>query len=372
MIKFEFLPAGSGDCIFINFDNTKYILIDGGYVNTYNRILKNKISDLKDKSSFLDLIVVTHIDNDHINGIKKLFGDEYKDIVKKVWFNSGIILNKYFDNNFTSNKLELNKSQNYSEEIGYTEGIKLEDLLDNLNISNKTPIKAMDIVSIDDDLSFNILSPDSDRLRELIEVWNDELEKLEENDSNEVSSYNYNDYDKSIEELVSKNFESDTSITNGSSIAFLMKYKDLKFLFLADAFVDVVVCSLKSFKYSKEKPLKIEFVKVSHHGSKKNINESLLELIDTDTYIISTNGTKHNHPDQEALSRIIMFNKDKSKVTKIYFNYGKDEFFPHIFQQYENDFLIETDENYEVYINKEYNFILYFPKENGVNLDFPI
>lgn len=369
MIRFEFLPAGSGDCIFINVDNKKHILIDGGFVKTYNHILEKKLKKLNDESKFLDLVVVTHIDNDHINGIKKLFGTNYKNIVKNVWFNSGTILKNYFDSNQVMNKLELDKPQNSSEEVAYKEGIKLEELLDELDISNKAPIKAVDCIPLID-IDFNILSPDEDRLLALSENWNEELAKLEAKSSNQVSAHGGKDYDKTIEELVSNSFEADTSITNGSSIAFILKYQEMKFLLLGDAFVDVVVSSLKSFEYTKANPLKVKFVKLSHHGSKRNINESLLELIDTDTYIISTNGISHDHPDQEALSRIIMFNKDKINQTKFYFNHEKDEYFKNIFKQYEHNFIISSNESYKIYINKEYNFALYFPRENAAYLEF--
>lgn len=369
MIKFEFLPAGSGDCIFIDINSEEYILIDGGFVKTYNRSLKEKIKKLNDESKFLDLIVVTHIDNDHINGIKKLFGSKYKSIVKNVWFNSGTILKNHFDSDLLMSKLEIEEPQNDSEEIGYIQGIQLEDLLDKLCISNKVPVKAMNEISFTN-INFKILSPDIDKLSNLSEKWNEELAKLKLSNSDEISAQGNNDYDKTIEELISNNFESDTSITNGSSIAFILQYQKMQFLLLGDAFVDVIVNSLKAFKYSKEKLLRVEFVKLSHHGSKKNINESLLELIDTDTYIISTDGKSHEHPDQEALSRIIMFNKDKTKQTKFYFNYEKEEYFPNIFKQYEDDFIKTNDKIYDIYTNKQYNFSLYFPKENGIYLEF--
>ena len=43
-------------------------------------------------------------------------------------------------------------------------------------------------------------------------------------------------------------------------------------------------------------PLKIDYVKVSHHGSKANTNDELLSLLDCNNFIISANGRHHGLP----------------------------------------------------------------------------
>jgi len=359
MIQIEFLPAFNGDCIHIMIDNEKHILIDGGLARTYVKTLQNKLQEVKQASKNLDLVVITHIDNDHLVGIQKLFGDnKYKSLVKKVWFNTGSTLNNYFDIKCESTKIDTAPTNNRAEnEIGFKGAIKLEDVLDELNIINRVPIKAMDVIYLDD-IYFKILSPDTDRLYKLTKGWNRVVKELERRAEEEVAGHS-NDYDRTIEELVKNDFKKDTSISNGSSIAFLMQYQNFKFLFLADTFTEVIIQSLKKFRYTKDRPLKVDFVKLSHHGSKKNINKELLELIDTDTYIISTNGNRHNHPNQEALSRIIMFNKNKGIRSKFIFNYQKKGNLENMFQLYE--FKKSTNERYSIYYNKEYQFYLYFP-----------
>ncbi|TOM21659.1 MBL fold metallo-hydrolase, partial [Vibrio parahaemolyticus] len=66
----------------------------------------------------------------------------------------------------------------------------------------------------------------------------------------------------------------------------------------------------------------VDAVKLSHHGSKKNINTELIERVITENYIISTNGKVHNHPDLETLA--IIAKKSKSNLKKIYINYSID------------------------------------------------
>jgi flavorubredoxin len=67
-IRFEFLRAFNGDCILISTENSN-ILIDGGTKKTYNIFLKREIERLRDNGKRVDLVVSTHIDSDHIDGI---------------------------------------------------------------------------------------------------------------------------------------------------------------------------------------------------------------------------------------------------------------------------------------------------------------
>ena len=91
----------------------------------------------------------------------------------------------------------------------------------------------------------------------------------------------------------------------------------MKFLFLGDAHIGLIVESLKNLdsKYFNEKGLiEFEFVKLSHHGSSENISKDFLDLIQTDKYIILTSGTKHAHPHKKTISDIVTHEKrNKSK-----------------------------------------------------------
>jgi hypothetical protein len=64
--------------------------------------------------------------------------------------------------------------------------------------------------------------------------------------------------------------------------------------------------------------LPVGAVKVSHHGSKGNTSSALLKLIDSPRWLISTNGDKYEHPDQECVARIVKI----AHPRKMYFNYS--------------------------------------------------
>ena len=117
--------------------------------------------------------------------------------------------------------------------------------------------------------------------------------------------------------MLQNELKEDTAIHNGSSIAFILEIEDKKMLFLGDAHPSVVVDSLINLEYSKENKLSLDLIKVSHHGSKANISDELLDIIECDNFVISTDGSKHGLPNKETVARII----NKHENCKIYFNY---------------------------------------------------
>lgn len=94
-------PAGAGDCILIVFFKENYcILIDGGYAETYRKYLKKCLTELAAQGKRINLLVVTHIDSDHIGGIQAFleengFADNPSVIgVDQVWYNAFFHVNR--------------------------------------------------------------------------------------------------------------------------------------------------------------------------------------------------------------------------------------------------------------------------------------
>ncbi len=110
----------------------------------------------------------------------------------------------------------------------------------------------------------------------------------------------------------------DGSKANGSSIAFLAEFGEKSCMFLGDAHMKVICTSLKNLGYSKDNPLVVNAVKVSHHGSKNNITPKFLELVDAEHWLFSSNGDKHDHPDQEAVEAVI---QGARRTPTLWFNY---------------------------------------------------
>lgn len=313
-IKFEFLKAGNGDCILISTSEGTNILIDGGTSSTHDE-LKSKLREI----DTLDLVVLTHVDNDHICGLIALLRKDEKNRKKinRLWFNS-----------FKTIKVGNISNGN----IGASQGILFEQLLEKLeNIKHEGDIylrnnEEMNEYVINNDMKLVLLSPLKSDLEKFKIDWQNDEEKMKSKFCNGRGSEN----------ISSRREDTDSSLNNLTSIAFILKYRTEKYLFLGDAHIHVIKNSLKKLGYSKINKLKLEFVKLSHHGSDKNIDTDFLDLIDTSKYVILTNGKRFNHPSSSTLEMIYR-HKEKEENIEFIFNYQ---------DYYKKKFSVEDEEKY--------------------------
>jgi len=309
----HFLPAGQGDCFLIQFQDDSFdyhnVLIDGGNRTTldFKKQKKQllKIIDNGKKGRF-DLVVVTHSDDDHIKGILKLVADEdLERYVDKYWFNSEKSIAKLFENDFkNTQQYPIVKNVKGAIKSSRQQDNDLYSILGGSQKWNEKVITDSDVTDVSG-LKITVLSPSLAKLNALNKHW--PSQPLKEG-AVKSSSKNGFDYDLSIQELRKciLNFEQDSSPVNGASIAFLIEFHDLKWLFLSDSHPDVIVENLNKLTVTEHQKIKIDVVKLSHHGSKKNTNDSLLRLIDCQNFVVSANANKsHYHPNKETLVRVL-------------------------------------------------------------------
>lgn len=301
------LKANHGDSILIsgNFDGQyRNILIDGGPSKAfeYQNIagdLKKALTRIKEKNQCIDLLILTHVDDDHIDGLLSGFKKNgfLGDMTKEVWFNSGKLIFEHFEESYDDSNLVLLKPLPGSNtSIG--QGVKFEEYLEELHIWYHPLIKSGDHLE-KFGIKFQILSPSIDKLGKLLVKW-------EKEHPDTLTSSSQNDYEQSFSDLLDNDeFEEDNSIHNGSSIAFIFEYEQKSILFLGDAPPSTVVESLMTLGYTEGNPLRLDYMKVSHHGSKANTNDELLKLVECDNFIISTDGSKHNLPNKKTIARIV-------------------------------------------------------------------
>ena len=70
----EALQGNDGDCLLLHYgstaDQTNPVLIDGGSRGVYQSVLKPRLDSLRGQSSLdLRMVLVSHIDADHITGV---------------------------------------------------------------------------------------------------------------------------------------------------------------------------------------------------------------------------------------------------------------------------------------------------------------
>ncbi len=325
-MKIKVLKAFNGDSILLSFKDgeiDRNILIDGGVEGTYcdsennSGELKVEIDNIKNRGEIIDLLILTHIDNDHICGLLKWFemDKDASKFIKNVWFNSGKRIAEYLkepENSDLSVGLKIFKNH----DTGVNEAIDFEEYLHKNKLwDGKIVIQGQELK--EHGINMHVLSPDEAQLKKLLK----EYKKV--TGDRAYTAAKEKDWDINIKDFILEedkpgfNFVQDSSVKNGSSISFILSIKGKSYLFLGDSHPKGIANYLKSLGHSKEKPLKVELFKVSHHGSKSNTNIELLEIIKADNYIISTDSSGHNHPNKRTLARIM---KENPKAT-FHFNY---------------------------------------------------
>jgi beta-lactamase superfamily II metal-dependent hydrolase len=315
------LPANSGDALVVQYkgedEKNHFIWIDGGLVKSYQQT-KTVMQAITGHDENIDLLVVTHVDQDHIGGILAFAADPEAphDRVRQYWFNASRNLAQYFNTRHHPDR-ELTIPQQGLRSID--QGIKLESFLQREGKWHNEPIKRFQMADMQG-MGVFVLGPDEEDLRKLAERWSDEMRTEPQDRSIDWSEKKR----ESLEALAQKPFVEDDSRPNGSSIVLALEYEGFRLLLPGDAHPSDLVTSLQALGYSKDRPMVLDAFKLSHHGSKGSISTELLDLIDCRNYVVSTDASRHGLPHREALARIILHPRNKQRGTAFYFNYNND------------------------------------------------
>ena len=320
MYKVHLLPAAYGDGILIEYGTTdpKYILIDGGpYYNVQEMAtgLKKLAPDLKR----VELLVITHIDTDHIDGIVTLLNSATLPFeIGDLWFNG------------------FKQIEPFDDLLGSLQGeyisalIKKKKIPHNLAFNKKAVYVAdpsdLPVIKLPGGMELTLLSPTGTGLSKLHKKWVDELKKYGDDPNflkklGQDKRYESDDdlLGLDIERLNATKVKGDTAAANGSSIAFIATYAGKSCLFAGDATSDYLLPSIQTLiKRQGGERLRLTAWKCAHHGSKKSNLDKLMQKIDCKNMLISTNGAKFKHPDQECIAKLI---KNNGPKVKLHFNY---------------------------------------------------
>ena len=74
-MKLSVFRSSKGDCLLLQGENGANLLIDGGMGNTYREFVRPTLGAMAEAGQALDLVYVSHIDQDHIAGILELMED---------------------------------------------------------------------------------------------------------------------------------------------------------------------------------------------------------------------------------------------------------------------------------------------------------
>jgi hypothetical protein len=323
-LSVELLPARHGDCIWIEYgrDDVHRILIDGGPVDTFERIQK-RLAKMPAGDKAFELIVLSHVDADHIEGLVRLFAESPLPFtVDEVWFNGW---------------RQMNQAHGL---LGALQGEFLSALLvERASGAWKADAPpwlvpnggTLPTYTLEGGMKLTLLSPNPLKLDKMANAWKRTIQKEGFSPGDLKAAWKALAKRKkflpkkgllgtipNLDALVKKQFLRDDATPNGSSIACLAEYEGKSILLLADAHPDLVASSIERLCQERgTQRLAVDAVKVAHHGSKHNTSVALLKLLESPRYLVSTNGDQFRHPDKECMARVLRF----GKPSYLYFNY---------------------------------------------------
>jgi hypothetical protein len=318
MFTIELLPAQRGDAIWITYgtdDDRHHILIDAGPSNTLRTLipeLERRIAALPGAKNRIELLVVTHIDADHIQGIVSLLSDPRRvPLFRDVWFNG---------------------FRHHSELLGALDAEQLSGVLDQhpdhwnvafggsaVRVPDEGPLP---VIELPGGMRLTLLAPDRAAMLKLVPEWEETCRK-----AGIVPGAGAPIVKRSVlrdqllggfepDLLAESRFSSDPSAPNGAGIAFIAEFDGRRALLLADSPVKLL---LRSLDRLEPRPHRFHAVKVSHHGSRRNTSLEFAQAVQARKWLVSTDGAVFGHPDPECLARIVV---GQTRRPEFSFNYA--------------------------------------------------
>lgn len=320
MFDIQMLPAEEGDCLILTYgkkgQRPHRILIDGGTPPTFERLKRYILDELGPERHF-ELLIVTHIDDDHIGGILPLLRSDLGVTFGDIWFNAW--------DHLAPRPLDM---------LGPRQGDQLGNLLSQrpkqpwnqafgrgtVVVPDTGPLPVCTVKG----LKLTLLSPRWKELSVLDRTWIAKSFKAHRIPGEDPDAPgrrgDFLGRPSRLARLAREPFKPDASAANGSSIAVLAEYEGKRVLLTGDAFAPVLVEGIQRLP-GFEDTLAVDAFKLPHHGSDSNLSPRLLEVVSTSRYLISTNGRQYHHPDAEAVSRILA---SRRGPVELCFNYLSD------------------------------------------------
>jgi beta-lactamase superfamily II metal-dependent hydrolase len=331
MVTLEALNALAGDCLLLRYPGSdgkeRVWIIDGGPkrdtkkgISVWNDVLLPRLKELHPEPRMpVALGMVSHIDDDHINGIQKLTAKiidaspastaEVK--FARFWFNS-------FDQLVGASAASTDSVASTAALQGLVGAIKIPGVdehvtmimqsvsqgnalasdLRSLGLDGNAPVngfvsakKGQKKIRIDGAL-VTILGPLQSRLDALRKEWAKALKKPTKAQQQAA-----------LQSLFLPGSKTDKSIPNLSSIVVLVEVGGHKLLLTGDAHGGDVVKAWKELGLGN-KPVEIDLVKMPHHGSIRNVTKEFVDFFVADHYVFSADG-KHDNPDAPAVEAVV-------------------------------------------------------------------
>lgn len=328
--------AHKGDCLLLHFGTRArpgLALIDGGPKDVYAPHLKPRLQEVREARRLgaqsplpVDLLMVSHVDDDHIQGILDLTRElrEANGVplvrIKRLWHNS-------FDEVIGKNPKELTQKVEAQFGAAALEGDLPEDadldaegqdpevvvstikvlasiaqghrlrldaealgIPSNPEFDEKLILAAEDDVTLANGPAFTVVGPMQAEVKALQKKHDEWLRDLRE---------------KGLTPEEALAAYVDKSVANLSSLVVIAKAGGKTMLLTGDARGDKILEGLeRAGVIEPGGTLHVNLLKVPHHGSSNNLDEDFFERITGDHYVFSGDG-QHGNPERASLQMLL-------------------------------------------------------------------
>jgi hypothetical protein len=358
------LPADKGDCLLLTGQDGRRMLVDGGMKSSYTRYVAPLLGDIAADGGKIDVVYVSHIDEDHIAGVLQLADDllawkifdrihgedaEYREpnaprppAFDELWHNGfheqigenagdieglligmATVLSGHPDSSMrliSSEQRNLAASENQAtllqRRLGKNQlGVPLNRPANGRLMMVREGNQPISLGG----LTFHILAPFSQDLEDLREKWVKWLKSARGKEQLAAIRKDARDKERLLRaselDLFKQSLESDAkklgnredvTTPNLASLMLLVEEGAHSLLLTGDGHADEVISGLKNLKKlsSRRRGLHVDICKIPHHGAVANMTEEFASKITADHYVFCGNGGDDNP--EEAVVKLII------------------------------------------------------------------
>lgn len=341
----EALKAKHGDSLLLHYGDPaspRFILIDGGPGTVYQESLRPRLLEVQKRWHGedplpLEMVMVSHIDDDHINGILDLTDELLRKKQKPfceilcLWHNSfDDVIGNHDEDLFSELQEDVKvasiggvppsgqhiERHNAAVVASVGQGRKLRSNAEALGLRTNDPFSGLVLAETaegtrfdwGDGLKLTVLGPTRERVEELHKEWEKVLKE------------------KGKQAAISAAYEDDSAF-NLSSIVVLAELGGKRMLLTGDARGDYTLESIEKAGLLKNGKLRVDLLKLPHHGSAHNVDHDYFETIVADHYVVSGDGG-YDNPEIETLEMISKARGSARFTIHLTYREGRNELGP--------------------------------------------
>jgi len=359
-VKLRIYRSDKGDCLLVSGDAGGHILVDGGMRKAFQDHVRADLGKLAAKKIALDLVYVSHIDQDHISGVLELLDNvmawrvhgfrKKRDAnvkepkfprmpaIKEIWHNAfsdvlednaGAVERLLAQTSLVlglSSSVELQTLALECHELAYSVGeaiqvsqrvsasqlnIPLNTQFQGKLIMSRKPAKREARIGKMNVFVIGPLPSEVARVRDEWQEWlrknRDRIRTLKKEAEADARSIG-NSADRIADLLAARVDElgnrAAVTAPNLASVMVLLEEGKTKVLLTGDGHWEDILKGLEHHKkFDAKGKIHVDVLKVQHHGSEHNHKADMAERVTADHYIFCGNG-KHENPDTRIVKLI--------------------------------------------------------------------